>query len=142
MTAKTDFTDEEWKQVLEAPPSAGLLVIASDKGGTIRESFSMAKAYGEARKEHGESELLDEILSTKPVVDKTKVESAEELKDHNLENLRQAVAAMEAKATPEELEGYRGFIVALAERVAETHKGVTDPEEAVIQEIKTAIGAS
>ena len=69
MTGKADFTEEEWKLVLEAPPSAGLIVIASDRGGSVRESFSMAKAYTEARKEHGESELLDEIVTAKPEMD-------------------------------------------------------------------------
>ena len=53
MTAKADFTEEEWQQVLEAPPSAGLVVIASDRGGSIRETFSMAKAYAEAHKKPG-----------------------------------------------------------------------------------------
>ena len=62
MTAKADFTEEEWKTILEAPPSAGLIVILSDRGGSIRETFSMASAYTEARKQHGESELLDEIV--------------------------------------------------------------------------------
>ena len=28
MTGKSDFTEEEWKTFLEAPPRAGLLVIA------------------------------------------------------------------------------------------------------------------
>jgi hypothetical protein len=45
MTGKADFTEEEWKTILEAPPSAGLVVILSDRGGSIRETFSMAKAY-------------------------------------------------------------------------------------------------
>lgn len=140
MTGRSDFTDEQWKQVLEAPPAAGLLVIASDKGGSIRESFSMAKAYGEARKQHGGSELLDEITSTKPEVDKTRVDSADELKEHNLENLREAAALMKVKATEEELEEYRDFILKLAERVAEAHKGVTEPEAAVMKDIAAALG--
>src|SRR5438105_2026595 len=55
MTGKADFTDEEWDLILEAPPSAGLLVITADRGGSVRESFSMAKAYAEARQQHGES---------------------------------------------------------------------------------------
>ena len=76
MTAKSDFTEEEWKLVLEGPPSAGLLVITSDRGGSIRESFSMAKAYTEARKQHGDSELLDEIVTAKPETDHTRYKTA------------------------------------------------------------------
>jgi hypothetical protein len=37
--------------------------------GTFRETIAMSKAYAEARAEHGESELLDEIVSAKPKMD-------------------------------------------------------------------------
>jgi hypothetical protein len=140
MTGKADFTEEEWKTVLEAPPSAGLLVIASDRGGSIRESFSMAKAYTEARKEHGESELLDEIVNAKPEADHTRYHSPEELKAGTAKHLTDAVELLKAKATPEELDEYKKFIVGLANRVAEAHKGVTDVERSAIAEIEAALG--
>jgi hypothetical protein len=149
MTGKSDFTDEEWKTVLEAPPSAGLLVIASDRGGSIRESFSMAKAYTEARKGHGESELLDEIVSAKPEADHTRYHSPEELKAGSVKHITDAVELLKAKATPEELEEYKKFIVGLANRVAEARKEgflglsgerVSGDETAAIQEIEAALG--
>ena len=149
MTGKSDFTDEEWKLVLQGPTSAGLLVVASDRGGSIRESFSMAKAYTEARKEHGDSELLDTIVSSKPEVDKTRPHSPEELKTHGLEHLREAVALVEDKATPEEAEDYKRFVITLAERVAEARKEgflglsgdrVSPDEQAAIAEIAEALG--
>jgi hypothetical protein len=140
MTGKSDFTEEEWKTVLEAPPSAGLLVIASDRGGSIRETFSMAKAYTEARKEHGESQLLDELVSAKPEMDHTRYHSAEELKEGTTKHLKDAVELLKSKATPEELEEYKKFIVGLANRVAEAHKGVTDVERSAIEEIEAALG--
>jgi hypothetical protein len=148
VTARADFTEEEWKTILEAPPSAGLLVILSDRGGSIRETFSMASAYTEARKKHGESELLDEIVSTKPETDRTRAGSPEELKQHNLDNLRQAVAVLRGKATGEEVEEYRSFIHGLAERVAEARKEgflglsgerVSEAERAAIAEIDSAL---
>jgi hypothetical protein len=151
MTGKADFTDEEWKQVLQGPPSAGLLVIASQRGGTIRESFSMAKAYTEARKQHGDSELLDTIAATKPEMDRTRAHSTEELKERSLGHLRDAVAVLERKATPEELDEYRRFVVALAERVAEAHREgflglsgerVSDAERAAVAEVAEAIGGT
>ena len=43
MTGKADFTQDEWKLVLEAPPSAGLIVLTAQKGGTFRETIAMAK---------------------------------------------------------------------------------------------------
>jgi hypothetical protein len=146
MTGKADFSAEEWELVLEAPPGAGMIVVMASRGGGIRESFSMAKAYTEARQQHGDSELLDELVSTKPKVDRTHHGSFEELKAHGLAQLREAVATLEAKATPEEVDDYRRFVLALAERVAAAHKEgdeqVSDAERAAIGEIASALGSS
>jgi hypothetical protein len=66
MTTKAAFSPEEWTMVLEGPPTAGMIVLTAAHGGTFRETIAMSKAYAEARAEHGESELLDEIVSAKP----------------------------------------------------------------------------
>src|ERR1035438_6564621 len=100
MTAKSDFTDEEWDVVLEGPTSAGMIAITAQRGGTFRETVSMAKAYAEARQQHGQSELLDAIVAAKPEVDHAHPHSPEELKEHYLANLRDAVALLDGKATP------------------------------------------
>jgi hypothetical protein len=140
MTTSADFTPEEWEVVREGPTSAGMIVSTAQRGGTFREVFAMAKAYAEARKEHGDSELLDEIVSQKPEMDKTKTHSAEELKEHGLQRIREAVAIVEQKATPAEVEDYRRFIVSLSEHVAGV-KGESDAESAAVTEIKRALGA-
>jgi hypothetical protein len=149
VTGKSDFTEEEWKTVLEGPPSAGLIVIASDRGGSIRETFSMAKAYTEARKQHGDSELLDELVNAKPEVDHTRYHSPEELKEACLKNISEAVGLLGSKASPEELDEYKKFVVGLANRVAEARKEgflglsgdrVSDDERGAIEEIQTALG--
>jgi hypothetical protein len=146
MTGKADFSAEEWELILEAPPGAGAIVVMADRGGTIRESFSMAKAYAEARQQHGASQLLDEVVSTKPKVDRSRHGSFEELKEHGLKQLRDAVAVLESKATPEEVDDYRRFVLTLAERVALAHKEdgvqVSDAERAAIDEIASALGSS
>jgi hypothetical protein len=148
MTGKADFTEEEWNTILEAPPSAGLIVILSDRGGSIRETFSMAKVYAEARQQHGESELLDEIVSAKPEMDRTRAGSPDELKQHNLDNVREALTLLKTKATDEEVEEYKKFILGLAEHVAEARKEgflglsgerVSEAERAAISEIEAAL---
>jgi hypothetical protein len=145
MTGKADFTQEEWELVLEGPPSAGMIVITAQRGGTFRESFAMAKAYVEARQQHGGSELVDEIVAAKPERDHTRYHSVEELKQHGLQHLRDAVSALERKATAEEVEDYKRFILALAEKVANAHRehgvSVSDAERAAIEEISATLGA-
>ena len=129
MTTKADFTEEEWDLVLEAPSAAGMIVSTAQRGGTFREVFSIAKAYAEARDRHGESELLDEIVAAKPEMDRTRHRSVEELKQHALGKLRDTVALVEAKAAAEEAEDYKGFVLAVAERVAgaRTEEGDSPP---------------
>ncbi len=144
MTAKAAFSPEEWKVVLEGPPAAGTIVVTAARGGMIRETVAMSKAYVEARKQHGESELLDEIVAAKPAMDHTRYHSAEELKAAGLEHLRGAVALLESKATAEELDDYRRFVLALANKVAAAHReegqAVSPAEAQAIQEITAALG--
>src|SRR6059058_5263173 len=102
MTSKADFTDQEWELVREGPPASGMITLLASSGGTFRETWALAKTFAEARRQHGESEL------------------------------REAVALLEQKATPDEVESYKRFTLSVAERVAEAHKeqgAQVSPEE-------------
>jgi len=144
MTGKADFTQQEWELVLEGPPSAGMIVVTAQRGGTIRETLAIARAYVDARQQHGESELLDEIVAAKPELDHTRYHSLAELKQHGLQHLRDAVELLERKATADEVEGYRRFVLTLADKVASAHRegGATvgEAERAAIAEISTSLG--
>ena len=146
MTGKSGFTEAEWQVVLEGPPSAGLIVVTAQRGGTFRETMAMAKAYAEARQRHGESELLDAIVSARPEIDHTRYHSFEELKEHGLQHLRDAVELLERKATPEEVEAYKAFVLTLAEKVANAHRedgeAVSPAELAAINEIAATLGTA
>jgi hypothetical protein len=152
MTRKADFNAEEWERVAQGPVLAGLRVIAADRGGTLRESMSMARVYADARREHGESELLDEIIAAPPQLDPRRLSSPEELQSKTLEGLAQAVGILETKATAEEVDGYRRFVLALAERVAQAHKEggflgvggkeISDAEQHALDEIVATLGGT
>jgi hypothetical protein len=146
MTAKGDFTAEEWKLILEGPPSAGMIVVTAQRGGSFRESIAMAKAYIEARKHHGESEPLDEIVAARPEHDDARYHSVDELKQAGLKHLRDAVSLLESKANPEEVEDYRRFVLTLADKVASAHREggqtVSDAEREAINEITHALGTA
>lgn len=146
MTTKAAFTEQEWDLIRAGPPVAGTIVITAGHGGTMRETLEVAKAYADARKQHGESELLDELVAAKPGRDHTRYHSFEELKQHGLERLSEAVGVLERKATPEEVEDYRQFIATLTERVAKRHKEngaeVSPGEQRAIEEITAALGPS
>jgi hypothetical protein len=143
MTTKAAFSPEEWKVVLEGPPTAGMIVITAARGGMFRETVAMSKAYAEARAEHGDSELLDEIVAAKPQTDHTRYHSAEELREHGLKHLRDAVTLVDSKATTQERDDYRRFVLTLAGKVAAAHKeagqSVSPAEAEAIQQITAAL---
>lgn len=150
MTRKADFNAEEWSLVLEGAPIAGMIVITAERGGTLRESVSMGQAYVKARQQSGRSELLDEILSASPELDQTRFRSAEDLRETGLARLREAVQLLERKGAPEEVEDYKRFVMALAEKVAQAHKEggvlgmggkrVSDNERAALDRIAATLG--
>ena len=141
MTGKTDFTSEEWELVREGPAAAGMVALTAEKGGTFRETWAMAKEYAEARKEHGESELLDALVAEKP--DLKRRSSPEELEQVGLGRLTEAVELLEQNATPGEVAAYKKFVLDVAEQVAEAHKEhggqVSDAERAAIEKISAAL---
>jgi hypothetical protein len=145
MTGKADFTKEEWELVSEGPPSAGLIVVTAQRGGVFRETLAIPTAYVEARQLLGGSQLLDEIVVARPERDHTRYHSFEELKQNGLQHLRDAVALLEQKATTEEVAGYKRFVLAVADKVANAHReggtSVSDAEQAAIEEISKALGA-
>jgi hypothetical protein len=146
MTTKAAFSPDQWEAVLEGPPNAGMIVATAARGGMIRESIALSKSYVDARAQHGQSELLDEIVKAKPEIDHTIYHSPGELRDGGLEHIRGAVSLVASKATPDELDGYRHFVLALANNVAAAHReegrGVSPREAAAIDEIATALGTT
>jgi hypothetical protein len=140
MTDKADFTPEEWELVREGPPTAGMVALTAESGGSFRESWALAKAYTEARQEHGESELLDALVAEKP--DVKRYETTEELEAQGLGRLTAAVTLLEQKATVGEVK-YRKFALDVAQGVAKAHKEgdrpVSEGERAAIEKIAASL---
>jgi hypothetical protein len=146
VTGKADFTEAEWDTVLHGPTTAGMIVLTAQRGGTFRETFAITRSYLEARKQPGQSELVDEIASAKPALDHTRYHSPEELKEAGLRHLTEAIDLLQQKATSAEVDAYRAFVISLAEHVANVHRehgvNVSDAEQAALDQVKSAIGAS
>lgn len=151
MTTKDEFNAEEWERVARAPALAGLMVIAADRGGTIRESLALARAYAEARRDGG-SELLEQIVATAPQLDPTSMGPADQLREQLPERIREAVRIVEEKGTPAEADEYRQFLLRLADVVAHAHKEggvlgiggkeVSPEEQAVLDELARTLGTT
>jgi hypothetical protein len=152
MMKKADFNAEEWSTVVEGPLLAGMRVITADRGGTIRESLAMGQVYAQARRRHGESELLDDLVSSPPALDQERLRAAGDVGGASTERLREALEILEQKASPDELEAYKRFVVGVAEAAAKAHKEggfigiggkqVSESEQAALDEVQATLGTT
>ncbi len=151
MTRRADFNAEEWSTVVDGPLYAGLRVIAASRGGTLRESLAMGRVYQEARAHHGESELLDELVKSPPSIGADQAREAQgDISALVSQHLREAIGIVEAKATPEETDSYKKFVMTVAQAAAGAHKEggflgiggkqISDAENAALDEISTSLG--
>lgn len=144
MTVKSDFTEEEWQIVAEGPAVAGMIAATAQRGGSFRESYALAKTYTEARQQHGESELLDTIVSGKPQFDRHRYNSPEKLQGEGLQRLHQAVELLASKASADEVSAYKAFTLSVAKNVAAAHKEdgeqVSPAEEAAVEAVSATLG--
>ena len=152
MTKKADFNAEEWSTIVDGPLYAGMRVISADRGGTVRESLAMGRVYQEAREHHGESELLDELVKSPPAIDPDRVkEAGGDIAALTSKQLREAISILEQKATREEVDAYKRFVMTLAQAVASAHKEggflgiggkeISDAENQALDQISTALGS-
>jgi len=150
MTTKSEFNAEEWERIAQAPAYAALMVILADRGGSIRESIALGKAYAAARRDGGD-ELIEALVSAPPSLNPNEMGRPDELRTQLPERIAQAVRTVEEKATPDELQHYRDFILRVADTVAHAHKEggvlgiggkeVSEEEQAALDELAATIGA-
>jgi hypothetical protein len=151
MASKEDFNAVEWESLAEAPALAGLIVITAQRGGTIRESLAMAKAYAAAGKEHAGHDILGEIVATAPQISPREFKSADELNTQGLQRIQDAVALLESKgATADEVDAYKRFALTVATAVAEADKSggvlgiggkrVSETEQAALDRLRETLG--
>lgn len=145
MTRKADFNADEWSTLVEAPLLAGMRVVAAERGGTIRESLAMGQAYQEARREHGKVELLDELVSSPPTMAPGRLGRGDDVRTVGDDRLREAVRLLEEKASSEEVDSYKRFVLTVAGKAAQAHREggflgvggeqVSEKEQAALDEI-------
>jgi hypothetical protein len=132
MTSKADFTDEEWTRLGRAPIVAGMAISLADPGGPIealKETSASLKTVLEAAQTGGRGELVDAVA--KDVAEKAQ-HRENPLGDFKpkgamagetvLEELRAVNALLNEKATPEEAEAFRNWLVEAAQRAADAAK--------------------
>jgi hypothetical protein len=132
MTTKADFTEEEWTRMERAPLVAGMAITFADPGGPIealKESLAAVKTIVDTAKTGSGSELVDALA--KDVAEKAH-RRENPLKDFRprgtmagaeiLDELREVDRMVTEKATPEEAEVFRKWLLDAAQRTADAAK--------------------
>lgn len=140
MAAKTDFTEDEWKELQQGVTGAGLLVSTAHRDFT--DSFGEARAVAQELAAHrdSESELVRDLSGTHGTGFGL-VASPKEVVEGTMSALGASVALLAQKA-PDELEAYRTLVLDVANAVAEAKGGVKEEESAAIERITGALGTA
>lgn len=149
MTTKADFNADEWDRIRQGPAAAAVLVIAADRGGTLRESVAVGREYTQAASD-AQGTLLAEIASDPPKIDRETLGTREELPVRGPQVISEAVSLLAAKAAPEEVESFERFCLDVAEHAAEATKSggflgiggkrISQPESEALDQIAATLG--
>jgi hypothetical protein len=140
MAGKTDFTEDEWKELHKGATGSGMLVSTAHRDFT--DSFGEASSVARQLASHRESEsqLVRELSGTHGTGFGL-IASPKEVEEETINALGAAVTVLGEKA-PDELEAYRGLVLDVATAVAEAKGGVQDEEKVAIERITAALGAA
>jgi hypothetical protein len=132
MTTKADFTDEEWARLERAPLVAGMAISLSDPGGPIealKETMATVKAAIEPSASDEHTELVDAVATSLAEKVRSRGKPLGDFKPRGalageqiLDELRAVNELLEQKATPEEAQAFRAWLLAAAKAASEAAK--------------------
>ena len=161
MTTKTDFTDSEWETLRRAPMVAGMAITLADPGGPIevlKETSAVLKfvtAESAARED-----LVGEIARDVRALAQQRKSPLGDFKPPRgpmagkaiLDELASANAIVTEKATPEEAEAFRAWLLECAKHAAEAAKEggfmgfnavrVSEGEQRMLDELASTLGVA
>jgi hypothetical protein len=154
MTAKQDFTDEEWTRIRRAPLVAGVAIALADPGGPIELAKETMASLRSATLPPSQEELLASVALDVQALTQHKQNLLGDFKPKNgqqvLDELRGVNELVTAKATSEEAEAFRRWLVAAAQAAADAAKEggfmgfggeqVSAGEQRMLDQVRAALG--
>ena len=129
MTSKKDYTDEEWERLRRAPLVAGLSISIADPGGPIELAKETLASSRTASSPPSNEELLTAVSQDFMSMLQKKDNPMGDFKPQGalagqqiFDELRAVNSILEAKATPEEAEAFRRWILTAAQAAADAAK--------------------
>ena len=162
MTSKSDYSEAEWTRLKRAPFLAGMAISLADPGGPIeavKETAATLKSVTAADSEdHGElvraiaRDVRDDASRRKTPMAGFKPASAATAGVEILDELREVDRVVAERATAEEAEDLRDWLVAVAQEAANAAKEggfmgfhavrVSDGEQRMLDQLRQALGSA
>jgi hypothetical protein len=161
MTTKSDFTGDEWAMLVRAPMVAGMAITFADPGGPIevvKETSAVLKfATGSSSEQR--DDLVGEVAREMRGLVEQRKNPAGDFKPRGamagkeiLDELSRANEIVAAKATPDEAEAFRAWIMECAQRAADAAKEggfmgfraeqVSQGEKDMLAQLRSALSAA
>jgi hypothetical protein len=154
MTSKQDFTDEEWIRLRRAPLVAGVAISLADPGGPIEVAKETMASLRSATLPPSQEELLAAVALDVQALAQHKQNPLGDFKPRGgqqvLEELKAVNQLVTAKATPEEAEAFRGWLLVAAQAAADAGKEggfmgfggeqVSAGEQRMLGQVRAALG--
>jgi len=158
---KTDFTAEEWNVIRRAPFMAGLVVVAASPSGpfgVVKEMFAVGKTLADVKLHGASSDLVKAVVADLETAEgrqqSTPAEhqgkTPDQVRTAALDACRQAAAAVEKKAKPDETQAFTQWLVSVGQKVAEAAKEggvvgfggtrVSEQETSALKDLTAALG--
>lgn len=125
MTNQSAFSAQEWNLLGDAPLAACAAVALVEPGGAEREESAIFAGWREAGQLFPQSELLQQIARSldperrdQGAVDPGPLPSPMGIRAEATQLCRQAMELLRARATPQEADDYRAFVLHLVNKVA------------------------
>ena len=163
MTARAEYTAEEWQLLRMTPYAAGMAVAVADGVGvieTLRESVALVVAQSGGVKRYPDNELIESLIYDrsagtpqqavlKPGEGADRSRMAEQVRDTAIEDCRSVAALLEERSQAAERAGYLGWVMDAAKATALAARSgglfsrgplVDAAERAVLGQIAEALG--
>jgi len=156
MTSKADYTEDEWERLRRAPLVGGMAISIADPGGPIELAKETIASMRTAVTPPGQEELLAAVAQDLMAMLQQKenpmtgfkVENAALAGQQILDELREVDRIVTEKATPEEVEAFREWMLAVAQAAADAAKEggflgfgaeqVSKGEQAMLEQLRAA----
>ena len=159
MTTKSVYTEQEWEGLLQSPVMAGMYIMVADMSVTAmgKEMAGMMKAMQAQEAPEAASELVGAVVadivaksSNKEKMAQPELDKQQDPKVQVMNILKEDLAVLDEKSTPEEKSGFGAWLMTVAQATAEAGREggflgigsvhVSDKEKAALAELKAALG--